>query len=87
MPPDLIVDCFGIANGDIERFCLMLSRNGVSQGNAVGWYKLLEAALEKWNGEILPTTGKGPPCKCGNSDFDVNMGMVMCKKCNRVING
>ena len=59
MPHNLIVDCFDIANGDIERFCLMLSRNGVSRGNAVDWYKLLEAALEKWNGETLPTTAVG----------------------------
>lgn len=50
MPIDLVVDCFDIANGDIDKFISMLTVNGVTQGNAVDWYKLLEAALEKWNG-------------------------------------
>jgi len=37
----------------------MLNVHGVTQGNAVDWYKLLGAALEKWNGETLPTTAVG----------------------------
>ena len=56
MPEDLVVDCFDIANGDIDKFISMLTMHGVTKGNAVDWYHLLKAALEKWNGKILSTT-------------------------------
>ena len=47
MPEDLVVDCFDIANGDIDKFISMLTMHGVTKGNAVDWYHLLRAALEK----------------------------------------
>jgi len=37
--------------------------------------------------EAVKTSHNRQSTQCNHDDIDVNMGMVMCKQCNRVING